>query len=379
MSRRLLLTLTVVLLAACGGSKTKSKDNVAIPNALEKLTPSVQLQSTWKTSVKSNNKHGQRLSPGLYGDVVYLAGTGGVVRAVDATSGRTIWQKQLSAELSAGASSDGSRVVVGGINGEVIALDAKDGETLWSVAVSSEVLATPTLAQDRVIVRSNDGLVHALSLSDGKTLWKVDRDVPLLTLRGAAQPIVDGEFVYIAMDTGKVLALKLADGAIRWEQAVSVSNGRNELQRISDIDGGIALNGDLFVSGYNGQTAAVNLQTGEPIWSYSAGSVVGLSLADRAVILTDSASNVIALDRRSGAELWKQTKLLNRQLSAPRVLNGNVLVADFEGYVHAINLETGDIVGRTKLSGAVIMPMAGDANAAYALAIDGTLTRLSIK
>ncbi len=381
MKRAILSAVLLAVLAACSGSKTKAKDNVAIPNELEKLTATVQIAQTWRTSIKSNSSAlGEHLQPTIVGENIYFAGTAGDVRAVSRSTGKAIWSAKSDVELSAGAASDGARVVVGGLNGEVLAFDANDGELLWKAEVTSEVLAAPLVTKDRIVVRSNDGLIHGLNASDGKVAWKVDRDVPLLTLRGGAQPVADDEFAYVPIDSGKVVALKLEDGTIKWEQTVNIANGRNELDRIADIDGAVAYaSGDLFLAGFNGTTTNVSAQTGQPVWNYTAGSVAGLTLSNRAVFLTDSNSNVIALDRRSGAELWKQTKLLNRRLSAPGIVGEHILVIDFDGYVHAIDAENGDIVGRTRTSDAVVTPLASDGEAVYAQTIDGTLARFVVQ
>ena len=223
---------------------------------------------------------------------------------------------------------------------------------LWEAQLSSELLASPTLTGDIVILCGNDGRIAALNLGDGKLAWQLDRDVPLLSLRGTASAVVEGDAAFVPGDDGKVMALATADGAVRWEQSVNISSGRNELERIADIDGGsVVISGDLFVAGYNGQTSAVASNTGSTLWTYQGPSVVGLSVDNRRVFVSNSKSEVIALDRRSGTQLWKQDALLNRFVTKPVLIDEKyVVVGDLEGYLHALDIETGALVGRTKLS-----------------------------
>jgi outer membrane protein assembly factor BamB len=343
------LAAALLGLGACSG-KTKSKDNVAIPNELSEIKATTSFVKVWASSIKSDDAmRGEHLGPAISGERVFLAGLG-EVRAVSLTTGKTIWSKRSEYRFAGGPSTDGKRVLVGTLDGDVLAFDAADGEALWSAEVTSEVLAAPTFAGDLGIICSNDGRITALDLSTGKRSWQVDRDVPLLSLRGGASAMVDGDTLYVPSDSGKVFALNLADGAIKWEQAVNISNGRNELERIADIDGGSVLaSGDLFVAGYNGQTSAVAAGSGSTLWTYQGPSVVGLTVDERRVYLTNNQSEVVALDRRSGAEIWKQSALLNRFLTKPAVAGDKVVVGDLEGYLHALDLETGAIVGRTKL------------------------------
>ena len=67
--------------------------------------------------------------------------------------------------------------------------------------------------------------------------------------------------------------------------------------------------------------------------------------------MTDDRGAVHALDRNSGASLWKQDKLLNRRVSGPAVQRGVVAVADGEGIVHFLSREDGSFVARQKTDG----------------------------
>jgi outer membrane protein assembly factor BamB len=348
------LTLSVLVTALSASSisgckSTKSKDNVAVPNELVDIQAKTNFVRAWSTSVEvDDSKHGEKLGPAVVSERVFVAGSD-EIRALESTTGRVVWRKTVEGRLSGGPASDGKRVVVGGLDGEVIAFDANDGEELWRVRVSSEVLATPTFAKDIVVICSNDGRIYGLETSSGKQAWLMDRDVPLLSLRGSASALFDSGTVYIPSDSGKVVALDAKTGALIWEQSVNISNGRNEIERVADIDGGsVVSNGDLFVAGYNGQTSAVTASNGSTLWTYVGSSVVGLTADERNVYLTNAASEVIALDRRSGAELWKQSSLLNRYLTRPTVMGERLVVGDFEGYLHALSLENGEIIGRSR-------------------------------
>jgi outer membrane protein assembly factor BamB len=88
-------------------------------------------------------------------------------------------------------------------------------------------------------------------------------------------------------------------------------------------------------------------------------SYAGLDVADTQLYVTDDQSEVWALDRNSGASLWKQDKLRWRSLTAPVVMNNNVVVADFEGYIHWLSGEDGRLVarGRSDSSGLTSAPI----------------------
>ncbi len=344
--------IATALFAGCNSKKSVGKDNVAIPTELKEFEASAKFEKRWRSKVASDDSmRGERLRPSAVGEQLFVAGPG-EIRALSIASGKTLWQSKVDGRWSGGPSSDGKRVLVGSVDGEIIALDANDGEVLWQKEVSSEVLAAPAVAEDVVVVKTIDGRVRAFEASDGKMRWEIARDVPLLTLRGSASPIIADGMVFIASENGKVAAFKQTDGAPVWEQTVSTSSGRNELERVNDIDGVVQLDkGDLFMAGYNGQAVAVTSNNGTSLWSYNAPSISGIGLSARAMFVSDSDSVVIALDRRSGVELWRQEALKHRFVSAPVVVGEYVVVADLEGYLHALALDTGKLAARVKTGG----------------------------
>ena len=151
----------LITLAACSG-KTKSKDNVAIPKELTEIVAKNNFERVWATSIKTDDaERGEHLTPVAIGDRIFIAGLT-EVRALDRSSGKTIWNKKVEARFSGGPGTDGKRVVVGTLDGEVMAFDATDGELLWTSEVTSEVLSTPSIGDKIVIICSNDGRVSGL-------------------------------------------------------------------------------------------------------------------------------------------------------------------------------------------------------------------------
>jgi outer membrane protein assembly factor BamB len=86
------------------------------------------------------------------------------------------------------------------------------------------------------------------------------------------------------------------------------------------------------------------------------------------------------LDRDNGKEIWKQDDLHFRELTTPVLYRDTLVVGDFEGYLHWLSQETGDLLDRLKISDERILakPLVVD-SVLYAYASDGTLIALSIK
>ena len=65
--------------------------------------------------------------------------------------------------------------------------------------------------------------------------------------------------------------------------------------------------------------------------------------------MSDVESQVWALNRFTGATLWRQDKLLRRAITGPVLMGPYLAVADYDGYVHWLKREDGRIVARKRV------------------------------
>ena len=87
------------------------------------------------------------------------------------------------------------------------------------------------------------------------------------------------------------------------------------------------------------------------IWKREYGSYRNVSLEENALYVVDNNSHVYALDRRNGVEMWSQSGLKQRVLTAAEPIGNYIVVGDKWGYVHWINKESGKIAARYDLGG----------------------------
>jgi outer membrane protein assembly factor BamB len=83
-------------------------------------------------------------------------------------------------------------------------------------------------------------------------------------------------------------------------------------------------------------------------------SSAGLDVDSRYVYIADDKGAVHALDRNSGASVWKQDKLALRGLSRPLALGAHVAVADYQGIVHLLRQEDGAFAARASTDGSAV-------------------------
>ncbi len=353
-------TLAVALLSGCSTVKdmfsARNKDTAGEPTALTEIAPSVTVGRLWTASAgKGDPRLGLGQHPAIADGRVYAAAVDGGVRAFDLATGAVAWTFPSDLRLSGGPGVGDGLVVVGGLEGDVVALDAATGAQKWTAKVGNEVLAAPAIGGGLVFVHSNDGRLTAFDAGSGQRRWFYSADMPALTVRGNGGVAVGPGIVLLGSDNGKVTALNAADGSPLWSIPVAEPEGRNELERMADVDGAPVLdNTVLFATSHKNKTVAIDGPSGQLMWSSDNGGARGLGLSNSAVVISDRQGNVVGLDRNTGGALWTQPGLLNRNTSAPAVQGDYAVVGDLDGVVHWLRLSDGAFAARQKLGGAIV-------------------------
>jgi outer membrane protein assembly factor BamB len=271
---------------------------------------------------------------------------------VNLETGRQVWVKKFKkTQLSAGPGAGAGLVVVGSAKGWVIALQGASGKELWRTRVNSELLSAPAISEKIVVMRSVDGRLHGFDASNGKELWSVEQQVPRLSLRGTAVPVIAKEVAVSGFDNGKVMAVSLATGDTLWDTALATPHGRTELDRLVDVDSAVSIVGEnVFATGFQGRTAMIALDSGQIWWAHDMSSYRGLAVDEENLFVTESDGTVVALRQRDGSEVWRNDKLKRRGLSTPAITSTAVAVADYQGYLHWLDKQTGELVARERIA-----------------------------
>jgi outer membrane protein assembly factor BamB len=341
-TRLFLAALSAALLASCANPFSKTGPQ---PAELQRIANARPVKVLWSADAGDGDPY--IFSPALVGDAIYTAARAGTVTRREAANGKEVWRVTAAKRLSGGAGADAKTVVVATEEGEVVALDAKDGKVRWRARVSSEVLAAPTLGGGLVLVRSIDSRIFAFGEDDGKRRWVYQRAAPSLMIRAPAGITLDGDTAYAGFSGGKLVAIALSNGGVRWEVTVALPKGSTELERVVDVVGDPAVQGrEVCVAAYQGRVACYESANGRQTWVRDLSSLTGVSLDARYGYVSDDRGAVHALDRTTGRSLWKQDKLSLRQLSLPLPVDNAVAVGDFEGYVHFLARDSGAFVAR---------------------------------
>ncbi|PZU51584.1 MAG: outer membrane protein assembly factor BamB [Thauera sp.] len=347
--------LLVAALTGCSSLSLDSLNPFSGPSKpkvppLGVIQPTAQLAEVWRFGAgKSDNFV---FEPAVIGGTVYVASREGSVARID--DGRQIWKIDAGKKLSGGVGANERMLVVGTEKGEVLAFST-DGKPMWQGSVTSEVLSAPEVSDDMVFVRSADSRIQAFAAADGARKWNYQRANPALTLRTHAGLITTPSLVLAGFPGGKLVAINRTNGSAVWESNVALPKGSTELERIADVTSPPVIAGrEVCAAAFQGRVACFELNSGNTVWTRDISSSAGIDIDAQNLYISDDKGAVHALDRATGASLWKQDKLAGRFPGKPLALEGFVAVSDVEGIVHLLQRENGAFAARLNGDGSAI-------------------------
>ena len=263
-------------------------------------------------------------TPLVVGRVVYVftrRDGNEVLIALDADTGRRLWETSYAAPYSPGAPAaahgagpkatplyhDG-RLFTLGISGMLSAFDARSGAQLWHTQAPADppyfgAASSPLAENDLVFVHpGNYGPLTAFEARTGKVKWTAGEDgffmSPVIGTIGGVRQV-------ITVTQAHVIGVSVTNGAVLWRQPWAGGSGGtmpvlfNDTVIVSALDSGVAAfaptrNGSGWTVSTEWTTKDVSMYVSNPV-------IVGTTLFG----LSHRASGqFFALDARTGRTLW---------------------------------------------------------------------------
>lgn len=187
---------------------------------------------------------------------------------------------------------------------------------LWRVPLGSGFSAVSIVGDRAFTMFGRDGQtwLAALDVADGSTVWEIRFDEMYRNGQGdgpRATPTVDGDRVYALSGRGRMVAADRATGAVLWaHDLVADFGGRAPTWGYS---GSPLVEGDLVLVEAGGSgtgVVALDRRSGEEVWraletgtGYAAPITVAVGGLRQTIFFT--ADGIVALAPETGSELWR--------------------------------------------------------------------------
>lgn len=359
------------------------------------------LEKIWSKDVGdgSNRKGFIAAPPVIANGVIYVMDADSTVRAFEESTGRKIWDYEISITESEKtrtkatslidrfrdpqsfldgsgrdkdgvgggvAFDDGVLYVTSGL-GVLTALDAVSGEEIWRKGIRVPLHSAPTIADGKVYAITDDNEIMAFDAHDnGAVLWTYQGIVETARMLTVPAPAVMNDVVVAPFSSGELVALRAQNGGVLWQDALASSTRLTPLAALNDIAfGPVIADGYVVATAQSGVMTAFDFRTGQRVWTQPAGSIGMPWIAGDFIFTVTTDGKVAALSKINGTVLWvqqletfrKPKKRKDRVVWSGPVLAGErLVVASSHGRMIVLNPYDGSIIEERKLGGNVMVP-----------------------
>jgi outer membrane protein assembly factor BamB len=337
------LVAVLALVAGCSSDRPK-------PTPLQDLSPKIAGRQVWRVQL---DRVTFPLVPVVREGRVFVAGDGGVVRALDVLSGQVAWEANVGARIAAGVGSDGRRAAVVTRDNELVVLD--EGRARWRARLPARAVTAPLVAGERVFVVTVNRVVHAFDADGGQRLWTFDRPGEALTLAQSGVLAAFRDTLLVGQGP-RLTGLDPSRGTVRWEAALANPRGANEVERLADLVGPPVRVGNIVCArAFQAGVGCADADRGTTVWTRNTGGWQAVGGDDQVLVAADASDRVTAWRLLSGESLWSSERLLHRQLGGVAVAGRVAVAGDAQGLVHFLDKLTGEPLLRLPTDGSAVV------------------------
>ncbi len=307
------------------------------------------------------------------------------------TGGAPLWSADLvpATEPTDDASGAGLAVAEGRLYaatafGEVVALDADTGRRVWTQDLGAPASGAPTVSGGRVYVVGRDGTAWALEAANGRVAWTVQGTPAESGVIGGASPAVSGNRIVLPYSSRELRGL-LSGGTELWTTTVAGTRLGRAYAGVTDITGDPVIDGGTVYAGSpSGRIDAIDLTSGERIWSVEEGAMSPVATAGGSIFAVTDRAQLVRLEAGTGARVWgvdlpfyEAAEARRRQAVfahyGPVLAGGRLWVASTDGRLRGFDPVDGSLAAEIALPGGAATNMAVSGGVLYVVSSDGRL------
>ncbi|MCR6631566.1 MAG: PQQ-binding-like beta-propeller repeat protein [Magnetospirillum sp.] len=360
-------------------------------HAMHHMEVGDKLEKQWSTGIgASAGKRARLLAQPVVADgMVFTMDAEAEVRAIDAKTGRALWNRDLTPDdedstfASGGVSYEDGQLFVSTGFAQVVALDAKTGKVQWRQSLSGPIRGAPTVRGGRVFVITVDNQTHCLAAEDGAVLWTHQGIAEGASLLGGTSPAVDGNVVVVPYSSGELFALRVDNGTVLWQDQLSTVRRTDNVATLSDIRGRPIIDrGRVYAIGHADLLVGIDLRTGRRLWEREIGGIQSPWVAGDYLFLVTNNNEALALEAKTGRILWvtqlqvwedEEEKEGRVTWTGPVLASDRLILGSSLGYLVSLSPYTGEVLGKVSISDGVSIQPVVAGNTMYFVTNDADL------
>ena len=281
----------------------------------------------------------------------------------DAISGQDVWTYDTKTRLSGEPQTDDSWVYAAGRNGEVFRFDKATGKVSWTVQITGEVQGKLSVGSEYIYAGMRAGVLIALNKGDGSVAWKYDSGEEEVRSRQFFSSVWEGNGrLYFGTASSQIICLDAGDGEVVWNFRVS-DWVRSRPIEVNGVVYAATLDSRLYAlrDGPDGVTELWSNYLGQH------GFTADLVAGESAILAADRKFMLHSVDYNEGTTRWRHGILDGAWVDgefikadytaalpgSPTVVDGVVYIGGPDGFVNAVDVESGQELWKFEIDGVV--------------------------
>lgn len=358
------------------------KDNTPKPHTLPLVNVKIPIVSLWSSDIGVTNKQSSTpdLQPAQSGGRIYVATSTGVLTTLQVKTGAKIWQQKTHLNFLAGPILTQNYVIITADDASVYLFDKTDGHQVKRLSVINDVLSKPLVHHNVLYTKTISGVVTAFDLKTGAKRWSYSHGSPEIILKASSSPVIYKHMLIVGFSDGSLLGLDPDKGTILFQQHLTYPRGASEVERLVDIDTNPLVDGQYaYVASFQGEIGSYSLEQMNFQWHKMASTYHDLAISGHTLLMVSTNDVIWAFDKNNGQVLWKQKGLIARGVSAPVVRKNTLFVADKFGYIHGLDIKTGEFVSQFNLKSRATSAPVINQDVCWVVSANGQLHRLLLR
>ncbi|QLE02448.1 PQQ-binding-like beta-propeller repeat protein [Galbibacter sp. BG1] len=284
----------------------------------------------------------------------------------------------------------------------LVVASTDEGKDIWTHNFQNYITNQPKVHNEMVLVALRNGEVYSFSLSTGEIVWNIDLDTELV-----GTPSIGNEQLIIGNTTGKLFSIKVKNGNLNWSfQAEEIEKKSNQFYsgahfyhdqvfigasnknlycfspegkqlwklKLSDWirAAPVTVNNYLYAASFDGLLHKIDISTkkprivlGNPISEHPitadlVGNNNGVFIADQNLVLHAVSPNSLEtlwqhgiVDGIFDSGNYYKADWAGGLLGTPTIVDGVAYIGGPDGFVNAVNVETGKEIWRFETNSTV--------------------------
>ena len=328
-------------------------------------------QRVWSVSIGAGDGKRNRITadPVVADGRIYTLDAQATVTAVS-TAGQVVWSRDLTppndspSDASGGGLSFGNgKVFVSSGFGILVALNAATGEVIWEQALRGTGSGSPTVFGDIIYIVSGDDDAWALDADTGRIKWRLAAAPDINNVIGGPAPAVSDKYVVFAFGAGELQGAFRKGGLRLWDAQVAGRRAGLSQSLVADVTGDPVISGDkVYVGTHSGRLVALRLANGERLWTAGEGPLSPAWPAGDSLYMVSDKNELLRLRAEDGTRVWGQklpfftSNRPKRQAEVfahygPVVAGGQVIVASNDGQIRFFDPVSGALNRSVEIPG----------------------------